>query len=413
MNPSVRPADLHAEVTANARVLAVTAAEVQPEPVRWLSKPRIPLGEPTILAGAPGIGKTQLAIAVCAAATRGQLDGDLAEPVNVAYVSAEDSIEYTLAPRFLAAGGDPTRMHFYIGKQIGGDRDPSLQLPDDVPLIADWIAQTGAKMIVLDPFVAMIPSSLNSHRDQHVRRAIAPLAAMCHGLDVVAVLILHLNKSQEGDVLSRLSGSVGFGAAARSVLLFAPDPDDPDGEDGRDRILAHAKSNLGRKAPSLKYRIRTRIIDSADGPIETSVALQLGETAISAGDLLGQATSSSEASARTEARDFLIAELANGWVPTVELRERAEAASVGWKTCERTKGQLGIRARKQGTAWGWETARSPTPPKPPLGHLGDLGGDGREDAQGTQDSGVGVGGDLPPEWTDGELQSLIDSEDER
>lgn len=68
----------------DAKVVSITAAEVEPERVRWFSRPRIPLGEPTILAGAPGIGKTQLAIGLCAEATRGELDGDLAGPTNVA-----------------------------------------------------------------------------------------------------------------------------------------------------------------------------------------------------------------------------------------------------------------------------------------------------------------------------------------
>jgi predicted ATP-dependent serine protease len=53
------------------KIVSQTAAEVQPERVRWAWAGRIPLGEPTILAGSPGIGKTQLAIRVCAEATRG------------------------------------------------------------------------------------------------------------------------------------------------------------------------------------------------------------------------------------------------------------------------------------------------------------------------------------------------------
>lgn len=346
------------------KVRSVTAAEVKPERVRWASKPRIPLGEPTILAGAPGIGKTQLAIATCADATRGKLDGDLRGPVHVAYVSAEDSISYTLTPRFLAAGGDPSRVHFFEAKERntrhGDETDPSLRLPDDIPILDQWMQETGAQILVLDPFVAMLPPALNAHRDQHIRRALAPLAHMCHERNLVTLLILHLNKSQEGDALSRLSGSIGIGAAARSVLLFAPSPDDPDGENGNERVLAHAKSNLGLKAPSLGYRIETRIIESVDGPIETSVAVRHGESHISAGDLLGNATSSTEANARTEAREFLLAELANGPVPTKTLRARAEEAGHNWRTVERAKAAIGIRATKEGSSWAWRLNTAPS-----------------------------------------------------
>jgi len=375
------------------RVVSVTAAEVRPERVRWASKPRIPLGEPTILAGAPGIGKTQLALGICAEATRGALDGDLGEPVHVAYISAEDSITYTLVPRFLAAGGDPTLIHFYQAKCRStahtDEEDPSLQLPADMPFIDQWLDDTSSQLIVLDPFVAMLPPALNAHRDQHIRRAIAPLAHMCHQRNAVALLILHLNKSQEGDALSRLSGSIGFGAAARSVLLFAPNPDDPQGETGNQRVLAHAKSNLGAKAPSLAYRIETRIIDGADGPIETSIASRQGETTISAGDLLGNATSTTEANARTEAADFLRSELAAGFVLTKTLQKHAEDAGVSWRTCERIKAQLGIRPRKNGSTWGWELKSSlHTPP----GDVGGVGGDENKTAKTAISGGIENGG---------------------
>jgi putative DNA primase/helicase len=395
------------------KVVSITAAQVKPERVRWASRPRIPLGEPTILAGAPGIGKTQLAIGLCADATRGQLDGDLDGPSHVAYVSAEDSITYTLTPRFLAAGGDPRLIHFYQAKKHStahtDEENPSLELPADVPLLNQWLEETQARILVLDPFVAMLPPALNAHRDQHIRRAIAPLAAMSHKRNLVVLLILHLNKSQEGDALSRLSGSIGIGAAARSVLLFAPDPDDPDGETGNQRVLAHAKSNLGRKGRSLAYRIEMRVVESADGPIETSVAVERGEANVSAGDLLGNATSSTEAGVRTEARDFLLAELAGGFVLTTELRKRAEDAGIGWKTCERVKAQLGIRSRKNGSTWGWELKTTPhTPP----GHVGGVGGDEKvtKIPKATISGGIeSNGGVVAAARTDDELQALIDS----
>jgi putative DNA primase/helicase len=392
------------------KVRSITAAEAKPVRVRWAWQPRVPLGEPTILAGTPGIGKTQLAIGLCAAATRGKLDGDLVEPVHVAYVSAEDSIEYTLAPRFLAAGGDPCRIHFFQAKQRStrhaDEEDPSLCLPDDVPILDQWIVDTRARMLVLDPFVAMLPPALNAHRDQHVRRAIAPLAHLCHQRNVVAVLILHLNKSQEGDALSRLSGSIGIGAAARSVLLFAPSPDDPDGENGNERVLAHAKSNLGRKARSLAYRIEVRAIEGADGPIETSVAVPRGEANVSAGDLLGNATSSTEANARTEARDFLLSELADGPVPTTVLKQRAEDAGVSWRTCERAKAGLGIRSRKNASSWGWELKSALHAPPGVVGRVGGVEG---KTTKAAKTGGIESNGGLAHGRTDDELQTLIDS----
>lgn len=397
-------------VKRRVKVLSITAAEVKPERVRWASRPRVPLGEPTILAGAPGIGKTQLAIGICAQATRGTLKGDLSGPVDVAYISAEDSIVYTLAPRFIAAGGDPRRVHFFQAKHRstshGDEEDGSLRLPDDIPILDQWMLETKASFLVLDPFVAMLPPALNAHRDQHVRRAIAPLARLCHERNVVALLILHLNKSQEGDALSRLSGSIGIGAAARSVLLFAPDPDDPDGEQGNRRILAHAKSNLGRKGRSLSYRIEMRVIEGSDGPIETSVAVARGEANVSAGDLLGNATSSNEASARTEARDFLLSELADGPVPTKALRARAEEAGHNWRTVERAKTAIGARAVKEGASWAWRLNTAPNTLS--VGLDGVVGVEGKTDKD-DNTAGIESNGGLAHDRTDEELQAIIDS----
>jgi len=226
---------------------------------------------------------------------------------------------------------------------------------------------------VLDPIVAMIPVSLNTHRDQHVRRALAPLAHIANERRAAVVVVMHLNKNAEADALSRLSGSIGFGGAARSVLLFAADPDDPEGEQGNRRILAHVKCNVGPRQPSIAYRIEPRTLTTANGPVRTSIAVRDGNTAASANDLLGSPTSANEAVARKEAQDFLLTELASGRVATTDLRSRAEDAGLNWRTVERAKQQLKIRARKQGSTWGWELPNTDTPNTPPVGLDGVVG----------------------------------------
>ena len=354
------------------RIVSVRASEVQAEQTAWLDRLRIPLGDLTILGGAPGRGKTQLMLKLAARVTRGMLDGDLlGERANVAYVSAEDSIARTLLPRFLAAGGDPTRMHFFEGKRDGDTDDPGLELPDDVSVLRRWLESLDARMFVLDPVIAMIPAGLSGHRDQHVRLALAPLAGMAHDLKLAVVCLMHLTKDREADALNRLNGSVAFGAAARSVLLLADDPDDPDGENGNRRILAHVKSNLGPKQPSQTLAIEPRVVEGLDGPVETSVLVEQGESAYSASDLLEKATSTSEASARDEAREFLIAELAAGPVATNVLKARAGDAAIAWRTVERAKKALSVRARKTAEGWQWQM---PDNPSKDTGGLGELGG---------------------------------------
>lgn len=359
-------------MTIDQRLATVTASQVTPATPRFVWDGRIPLGAVTVLAGPPGQGKTQLMLGACARATTGKLDGDLDGPSDVLYVSAEDSLEHTLAPRFIAAGGDQERLHFFRGINTssynGDDERPGLLIPDDLPLLDQWLTEHPARLVVLDPIVAMIPTNLNTHRDQHVRRALAPLAHIAQQRSTAVVAIMHLNKDREADALNRLSGSIGFGGAARSVLLFAQDPDDPDGEAGNQRVLAHVKCNLAPRQRSISYRIEPRTLTNG---VKTSVAVRVGDANTSANDLLGNATSASEATARSEARDFLTAELADGPIATTDLKGRADDAGIAWRTVERAKTQLGIRARKNGTGWRWEI---PTTPIPPPGGLDGVGG---------------------------------------
>ena len=342
----------------------VSAAEVSPETARFAWAGRFPLGAVSVVAGPPGLGKTQLLIGACSRATRGKLDGDLADtPVTCLFVSLEDSIEHTLTPRAVAAGADLRRLHFLRGVNSssyhGDEQRPGLLIPDELPLLDQWLADNSARIVVLDPIVAMIPVSLNTHRDQHVRRALAPLAHIAQQRSAAIVCVMHLNKDREADALNRLSGSIGFGGAARSVLLFALDPNDPLGESGDRRVLAHVKCNLGPRQPSISYRVEPRTLQTANGEVRTSVAVRDGNAAVSANDLLERPVSTGEASARAEARDFLVAELANGPVPTTKLKARAEEAGLSWPTVERAKKQLGIRARKRGAAWRWQLPDTP------------------------------------------------------
>ena len=58
------------------RARLVSMASVEPEEVRWLWEPYIPLGKLTLLEGDPGLGKTWLLLALAAAVSRGVPPGD-------------------------------------------------------------------------------------------------------------------------------------------------------------------------------------------------------------------------------------------------------------------------------------------------------------------------------------------------
>lgn len=261
----------------------VPADRITPEAVRWAWVGRIPLGAVTLLVGDPGLGKSTLTIEIAARLSQGQLDGDLkGEPAVVALATAEDALAHVVRPRLDAAGADLARVHLVTVCRDGVTG--GLVLPEDVDDLADRLRAVGARMLVVDPLVAHLPGAIDAHKDQHVRQALAPLGRLAERLGLAVVCVVHLNKGHDAAVIARVSGSVGFVAAARSVLLLGSDPDD---REGSTRVVLHGKSNLSPLAPALRVRVEGRTIVVGDRHVETSAIAWCGEArGVSVADVL-------------------------------------------------------------------------------------------------------------------------------
>ena len=72
----------------------------------------------------------------------------------------------------------------------------------------------------------------------------------------IAVLgIVHFNKKEDSDLITRIGGSMAFAGVARSVLGVSYDTRETD-EDNRDvRLLSSLKMNLDRKPDTLAFKI--------------------------------------------------------------------------------------------------------------------------------------------------------------
>jgi RecA-family ATPase len=215
-------------------------------PVSWLWAGRIPLGVLSLLAGRPKLGKSTLAYELAAQLTTGELEGDLAAtPGNVLVVTFEDLIAETVVPRLCAAGADLSRGRTI--EALEGDQRDLVSLPGDVPRIAEAAAEFDVRLLIVDPLMAALAGGTDSHRDSQVRRVLAPLAKLAEERGLAVLTIMHLNKGQGADLIGRIGGSVAFTGAARSLLVFGADPQDPDGEDGCMRVLAQ-RGNLAPRA---------------------------------------------------------------------------------------------------------------------------------------------------------------------
>ncbi len=330
---------------------AVYLSAVEPERLRWLSRGRLAAGKLTILDGDPGLGKSTLLADWAARVSRGQPlpDGDACPPRGVVLLSAEDGVADTIRPRFEAAGADLDRVLVLQAvpdalSSPGIGRLPTI--PDDLHRLEEAIADADAALLILDPLMAYLGDHTNAHRDQDVRRALAPVAQLAERTGVAVVLVRHLNKAQNTQALYRGGGSIGIIGAARCGLLVAVDPDDPER-----RILAPTKSNLARPPVALAFRLV---------PMPgTDVARVewLGETGHTAAALL--ATPDDEArSERDEAKAWLHDALADGPVAAKELRDRARRDAIADRTLDRAKAALGVRATRHGGVgsdghWQW------------------------------------------------------------
>ncbi len=335
-----------------ARVIRLS--DVLPERLEWLWAGRIPLGKITVIDGDPGLGKSTVTIDLAARVSTGSRmpDGSPGRaPAGVILMNAEDGVADTVRPRLEAAGGDLGRVAVLTISEEGYDR-PAL-VPDDLVELEAAIIEMGAAMAVIDPLMAHLPGSVNSYRDQDVRRALAPLAAMAERTSCAIVVIRHLTKGGAGgNSLYRGGGSIAFIGAARAGLLVAADPDDDSGER---RILAGTKENLSRLAPAMSFTLESTTI--GDG-IPTSRVLWGEATDHTAAQLLAvQVLEHEDHGPRDEARDVLLSILANGPVGAKEARAEARLAGIADRTLDRARAAMGVIATRTGglgAAGRWE-----------------------------------------------------------
>ena len=306
-------------------------ADVRPEPVRWLWPGRIPLGKLTVLDGNPGLGKSPISLDIAARVSTGRPMPDgpsgLCEPRGVVLLTCEDDLSDTVRPRLDAAGAYAARI---VHLTRVGDGPPTLA---HVDAIADAIAATDAKLVVLDPFMAYMPLSVNSHKNQHIRYALGPLVDLVARARTAMLIIRHLNWAAGGDPLYRGGGIIG---AVRSGLILAPDPDDD-----RRTVLASTKANLARKAKSLTFSIAV----SSEGAL--SIAWDETGSPHTAEGLLAVSTDSREdRSAVAEAADFLRGQLDARPVAFSVQKREAAAAGIALPTLRRAKARLRVESEK-------------------------------------------------------------------
>lgn len=345
---TTHPVDLTPPFPAAAVVLA-SGVTLTPEPVEWLWPYWLAIGKVHIIAGAPGQGKTTIAVGAMAATvtTGGRWpDGSRCAPGNVVVWSGEDDAADTLLPRFIASGGDRSRIYFVQGTRTEDGLDPFDPARDMAALLQAIADIGGAKLVIVDPVVSAVTG--DSHKNTEVRRALQPLvdAAAAGGFAVLGVT--HFAKGGQGaDPTQRVIGSVAFAAVARVVLVAAK----VRGDDGEDRrILARSKSNIGPDDGGFEYFLEQ--VEALPG-IQASRVTWGKPVEGSARELLTDRAEDDEHAPRESAADFLREVLKDGPVPSKKVKAESQEAGHTWATVRRAADDLCVIKRKGGMSDGW------------------------------------------------------------
>jgi len=309
-------------------------------PTHFAWRPYIPLGTISLLAGEPGLGKSQLQAWIAAQVTQGTLEGDLyGKPASVFLVSAEDSTERTIVPRLDAAGCDRSKVYDLGVIEEGSDFIGAVDLQRNITSVQRLMRKKEVGVFLLDPIVNFIGEG-DTHKDGDIRRALAPIAKVAEEENCAILGIAHLNKGESANALNRITGTKAWSAVARSVLFLGAEAQDED-----TRHLVHVKANMSRKGPSLSCHVEELEIEGAAAPVMTSRIVIDGPSNARASDLI-VAESAGEVTEREEAERFLRQELVDGREqPAKELQARAmKELNVSAKTLVRAKKRIGVES---------------------------------------------------------------------
>lgn len=327
----------------NDNLKSTSFEDIEMEHIQWFWNKRIALGKITMIAGEPGLGKSQITAYLCSQASKGLPWPGTHIPApqgHALLLSAEDDPSDTIKPRLMAIGADLRYCH-YVDPIMGDDK--SFSLDKDIDHLETLIQKiSNVRLVIIDPLSAYYGKT-DSHRDSEVRAVLSKLGVMAAENNFAVVLIAHLNKSEGLSPLNRVIGSIGAPAASRAVFTVIKDQEQPER-----RYFLPIKNNIGNDKYGFAYHIEGVTLDNG---IETSkICFESG--LIDAHKILNP--TEQKPTAINAAGEFLLDLLIDGAVPKARIEEEADGAGYSKSALQRAKKRLGIKHRKKSFNEGWE-----------------------------------------------------------
>lgn len=349
------------------------ATEVKPKRIKWLWFEKIPLGKITLLAGNPDNGKSLASTSIAALCSNGNRYPGCDwthTPADVLMMLGEDDLEDTAVPRLIAADANMKRIHFLEGVRPVQLEDREVKLDADIPAIERQLeANPNIRLLIIDP-ISNYLGDVSMVAEQEVRSILIPLKRAAEKYNVAVVIVMHLNKKNDLDAISRVGGAMAFIGVARCSWLFSRNVQEKEvSEDGvvQERLpdsfsMLRIKNNLVSSGKSgLSYSVSTKDIPvDNDAPMKTPFIVWGNVIDASADEALGsnrRQTEKSEPRPAHRPDDSLqqaikwLGDALQDNIPKNSKTLMAEAKAgpgISEKTLRRAKQQMGIRDYKEG-----------------------------------------------------------------
>lgn len=325
--------------------------DVEAQAIHWVWSGRLARRKLTLIAGDPGLGKSQITADIAARLSTGKSwpDDTTAPSGSTVILSAEDSVADTLRPRLEVAGADLRRIHALraVTGEAGQRRTFSLQA-DLAPLAEKVRALGDVVLVVIDPITSYM-GKVDSHRTTDVRAVLEPLAEFAERENVAVLAVTHPPKATQAKAMHAITGSLAFVAAARLVFIAVEE------SDTERRLLLPVKSNIGALAPGLGFSL---VQATTPGGIVTShVVWDTVPVTITANQALHAAAEVNKGDQpMREADEFLRTALAEGPAPAKQVEKEAADLGIAKRTLARARQRLGVVAQKDGYQGTWMLA---------------------------------------------------------
>ena len=170
-------------------------SNVTPKKCEKLASGFLHRGEITLLCGDGGVGKGQFVAQIAKSLTTGEptefFPQAPEETGNIVILAGEDPIDAVLCPRMDAAGADLNKVAVIAPDTYYEEMHKMPQLGD--PDLMNWIAAGDPLLLVIDPFQAFLPDSVNLNNRQQIRGLLQLLRMQAQQHGFAILLVTHTN----------------------------------------------------------------------------------------------------------------------------------------------------------------------------------------------------------------------------